>query len=326
MSSLIIVLNKDGTYIKYKNYKKFKSKHTGSIAYVIFDISTALKGPVYTVVKDVNFESIDQFIKYSETNCPISVHLDITYDSMDIPSVDAIHIQQDIDINSAERFYSIYPLIQQITLFNAYAAMSLLNTEEINIDDVRLVTNNGIRIKAVNIFEDDSFNRIMTEMSMRTTVDKLIKDRTFLILNDNEWSVEEIIPDTFDYIGIKVGLSETIYLLSYEKCMNFFSIRKIRIDIFERGMPSSFITDADTFPVDIEPYLMSSDTVYTEGVLETCLLLPQLFTLQKAVYQSSNSLMIHVLTTRNNYSLYISSIEASNGLCLFDIIDKLVSM
>jgi hypothetical protein len=329
---MIITLNSDGSYSKYKSYKKFL-KHANLYTYALFNISTQLKGPVFTAVKNVNTLAVNQFIKLNEEGYPIQVQLDVLYDSDDTPTEDAIHLTENIEINSIEKFYSINPLIQQVSLFNEFSTYSLLNISSICIENVHLITNTMKGRCIIDALKDLEFDKMKDSLSMNTDVsqlfdEKMNRENKYMILKNNKWKTveEKDIPNIFDYIGIDIFGTESFYLLSYEQYLLFSSIEKVNFEIIDRDMPDEKFKNYEIEPFDIEPYIMTAETTTIQDLLEICLLFPQLLLLEKTIYNVSNGLFIQVITKYKVYKLYISSVETSQGICLFEIINKLISM
>lgn len=311
---MYIALNKDGTYRQYKNIEKiYKDSH--DVKYIIIENSTDLKGELYTIIDALN-------IKIERGD--INVEIDVSYDCADCPCSDETSFKSNINIDNIERYYSIYPLLKQMMVYNYFIDDFMYEGPVININTVRLISDN-FKVIIDNKTSDEDINKIFKKLNMDTCVSKVTRHTRFLILKDNMWFVSRDVPKHFDYIGVEVIGAESMYILSEEYYRLFDSILTLSISmkdksIYANGYYSDLLADRGG-----NEFLTVEFTTLS-GILQLCVYFPQMLLLDRQIYNNSISLEINVETKMINYNLVITEKEVRGGICLFDILKKLLKM
>lgn len=312
---MYIALNNDGTYKVYKKLDKLY-KHLSYIKYIILEISTDLKGEIYTIIDAMNIN-----VEYGD----IEVKLDVEYESVDCPCNDTSSFYSLINIDNIERYYSIYPLIKQMLIYNYFMDNFMYDGPNINIVGISLYSDKfNITLDSYNM-SDGKITKIFKKLRMDTCVSKITKYTKFLILKNGEWYVSESIPKHFDYVGIEMIGTESMYLLTEKQYKLLSSIVSLTIQmrdetIYDDGYFEDLVDSRDGNE------LLYFTTNKLAVILQSCLFFPQMLLLEHKVYNSTVSLEITVETKDVNYELTISEKEAKYGICLFDILNKLLTI
>lgn len=307
-----IGLYQNGDYKIFKNTKKMYKKKE-DFKYVVLDSSTGLKGPLHTLV---NVVCSEEYMKN------VDILIKVSYNANDCPFSDTSTIKSHYDINSIEKFYSIYPLVRQMLNFNTFKNDFEYIDNEMNVDRITMHSDN-FEIELDEEVEDDVIRKAFKEIKMMTYVRRAFKSR-YLILDNDTWFFSKVIPKKFDYIGIEIEDMESFYLLTEEEYKRFRAITHLRID-FDN---STIYTDTyyhdlieTMYPADNHNYM---ECMSLKSILETAIFLPQLLILEQYVYNSSAFLQLEIDTLHKSYHLNITDKETQSGICLFDIINKLL--
>lgn len=319
---MIISLNLDHSYKKFKNSNNVK-KILSDSKYLLVDNTTELKGTTFTLV-DASKISNDIYM-YPKN---IEFIMDISYACVDSPCCDETSFHTDMVLNTLEKAYSIYPLIKQLFDFNLYKDDFLMIDSAIDINSIILKIRNSI-------IELDEFDigkkteKIFRELNLMTAVSSTLNNK-HVILKDDKWYFDKIIPHHFDYVAYNLPGIETLYLMSESQFNRFYSIKKIEIDIYDKTnyallYPMSIDESLDTDLNNVDNQITCTGL---KKLLETCIYFPQLLELEKTIYQKRVALRIILSTINRNYILDITDKEATDcgGLCLFKILNKLLQM
>lgn len=307
----MICLNHDGTYKKINKVEKIL-KHKNEIVWYLIDISTKLKGPVYTISKTLSLDKINM----------IKILLTIVYNVEDCPYSDASTLHYTINIDTIEKFYSIYPLINQMMTYNMYRENFYLVSKDIIISNIEIEADNTI-IEIDENDEDYMITKAFKRLNMTTSVYKLMGVKFIILDNKNHWYISKDIPDDFYKIGLHVIGTESLYLLSRKQFIRLSSIKSMTINI-------GYDIENDCKVYDDESYILEDNTIdcnSIEAILSTCMFFPQMMSLERAVYDVSSEITIDIdLYNGNNYHLSITEKEARNPIFLFDIINKIIQI
>lgn len=309
---------------KFKFYKKEKDllRDSGDMKYILVDNSTELKGSIYSIVKAEEIISKDDIV---------SVEIHFFYTDLDSPVHDTKILSNTIEIKSIDNRYSIEPLINlihQIDLFKD----ELYYGPCIDIDVVLLHFKDGTTLDITGTTES-KLNKRFRKYNMLTYADSVLDvwdqhHRKHIIFKNDEWYISEEIPNKFDYIGLSLYGSKVIYFMSYKKFKRFSTIKYMRVGIKDTAFLEVPIdaTDADSDYYDNEETNFFSCKNFIDA-LSACLYYPQFMLIEKFIYNSIHQLTIDVyLINGFKYSLSITADETKYGICLFNILNKLLKI
>lgn len=325
---------------KFKFYKKEKDLLRDSIdmKYILVDNSTELKGPIYSIVKAEEIISKDDIV---------SVEIHFFYTDLDSPIHDTKILSNTIEIKSIDNRYSIEPLINlihQIDLFKD----ELYYGPCIDIDVVLLHFKDGTTLDITGTSES-KLNKRFRKYNMLTYADSVLDiwdqhHRKHIIFKNDEWYISDEIPNKFDYIGLSLYGSKVIYFMSYKKFKRLSTIKYMRVGIKDTAFlevpietPEIILGDINS---DITIDATGADSDYYDNeetnffscknfidALSACLYYPQFMLIEKFIYNSVHQLTIDVdLINGFKYSLSITADETKYGICLFDILNKLLKI
>lgn len=305
---MIFILNDNYTIQKVSNITK---KNTKNMKYLLIDISTKRKGPLFTLAKDTNLS----FNK----NKWIDIVMDISYAGIDIPCDDCTMITTSFSTNTIERYYSIFPLIKQMLAFNTFRESNSNIDNQLFIETIQFQY--GKESICINeYYSDQAIDKIFRKLKMRTIVNEILKDDEILLIYDNHWKIsaltEEFDTSHLNKIGIPIPYTESLYLLSYSDFIYFSCINSVSIEI---GYPG---TDDD----ESEYCILNSNSL--REILELCIFIPQMVLLEQQIYGSYIRLIVNVETEYGKRSLLIDEKETviAKNMCIFKLIKKLLKM
>lgn len=309
-----IGLLKDGTYTLYKKIDKVMDD-LSELKYMIFDISTSLKGPVHTLVKP-------KYISNEKLDC--SVDITVLYASFDCPSSDTTTIQYNLPIDKISNRYNIYPLIKQMWDFNYYKDYMDIVDTALTIVNISLKIGNNI----IEINEDISENEIEKIFKSYKIITNVISlKEKHIILYKNKWFLSKTIPNKFDFILYNLKTNESLYLLSYNQYKRFEDIYSFSIQMFDRWHVEDYdnITYGENYDyIDPDNYIDSDNLT---SILESCLYFPQYIELEKYIYHNKMGVVLNIETSVKNFSLLVSEKEfVEYPIKVFDIINKIIQM
>lgn len=309
-----ICLYKDRTYKIIKKDKDI-SRKLKDTKYIIVDIATFMKGPTHTLVKP-------KF--YNETNDKVTLNLSVSYRSPDCPGNDISNFEYSLNADSLNTRYNIYPLMNQMMVFNDFKyEMDVIDTE-INIDTIEIYFDNNKTTISVNEdLEDNDISNIFKKLKMITSVISLGGDH--IILKNGKWEETTSIPKLFDYILYNTVDSESLYLLDMMQYEILTSITKCTISMYRNFDYELFFDENDMTNPDEDNYLCSQNI---SQLLDICLYFPQYLELEKLIYDNAMRINIEIETKYKTYELNISEKEYRKEyqLSLFDIINKILSL
>lgn len=332
-----VALFKDGTYKKYKQSEKML-KHQSSIKYAVLDISTGIKGPLHTMVKGKylvrNDECVELQIRvnYSDRDCPFDCS-------------DSSTITNTISITNLNTQYSVYPLMREYFFVNLFNDNLMHVDSAITIEEMRInLANAGEEYEiddtlfyGYDDLDDANIGEIFSRFGLRTDLKSIFKDNKAIILdNDGHWyfikSLDKV-PKDFKYIIPHDRDMESIYVMKAEEYWRFRSIRSLRIGLFENDIIEFHRNPWET-PLSEEEILMceenETNSICSNGTIEElcdiCLMFPQMILLNQVFYETTVGMIIYVETLTKNYNLKITGKEASTGICLYSILNNLLSM
>ena len=311
------ILKNDHTYEKVRDVKE---AHTKNMCCALFDISTDRKGPLYTMVRDINFD----FIKED-----INIVMDVSYAPIDVPFDNSILIPSNFKITSLNTYYNLYPLIKQIFAFNTFRENESTIDNQILIQDMQILYGNN----KIDISEKDSdktIKKIFKKMRMLTCTDRILDDK-FLLMKDGIWDIYsyseyEPLDMKFDKIGLMVPYTESLYLMSYKEYELFQTFDSIDLELRYRVSPSEHAAMFDEFYDEEYASIISINDMKT--LLEVCMFIPQMILMEQSIYTNDMSLKIIIDRGDDMYSLIIDQdeIKDSRNTCLYYIIKKLLKM
>lgn len=312
------ILKNDHTFIKAKDVSERLIKDATC---VLFDISTDRKGPLFTIVRDVNFNFASDYI---------DIVMDTSYAPLDLPFDDNVVIPSRYKISNLNNYYNVYPLIKQMLSFNTFRELESAIDNQILIQTIQI----GYNKKIIEISEDSldsTIRKVFKKLKMITCVKETLSNR-FLILKDNTWQIypyAKYNPNemTFDKIGILIDNSESFYLMSYKEYHLFNSIKSLELEyqyIIENHFPV-FEEFDDLYQNEFTNVLSINSF---DEFLEMCVYIPQMILMERVIYKYEINLKLNI-ETRNDYkSLVITHDEMTNpkNLCLYYIIKKLLKI
>lgn len=303
------ILNDDYSIQKVSKVTK---KNTKNMKYLLLDISTARKGPLYTLVEDVNLSFNDD--KW------IDIAMDVSYAGVDVPCDDCTMLTTSFSTNTIERYYNIFPLIKQMLTFNTFREKNSNIDNQLFIETIQFQY--GKESVYINEYDSDqTINKLFRKLKMRTAVDQILSDDEILLIYDNHWELASL-SNEFDTahlnkIGISVPSTESIYLLSYTDFSYFLYLNSISVEI---GYP-------ETDDIEESEYCILNANSIKE-ILELCIFIPQMVLLEQQIYGNAIRLTIHVETDYGKRSLLIDEKETpfAKNMCIFILIKKLLKM
>jgi len=292
------ILRNDHTYEKVKSFKESDMKN---MCCALFDISTDRKGPLYTMVQDINFD----FMKEN-----IHILMDVSYAPIDLPFDDSVLIPSSFKITNLNTYYNVYPLIKQIFAFNTFRETESTIDNQILIQDMQILYGKS----EIDISEKDSektIKKIFKKMKMITCVDHMLSDK-FLIMRNGIWDIYsysefEPLDMNFDKIGIMIPYTESLYLMSYKEYLLFSNFDSIDLEL------RYAIPRYDQVTLFDEIYDNESSTTITindiDMLLQVCMFIPQMILLEQSIYDNDMSLKINIDRGDVMYSLVIDEDE-----------------
>lgn len=301
----------DGTY------KTWLGKNKCDADFYLIDISTDRKGSLYTITKNIESNIVSK---------DISVIMDTSYSSIDVPCDDFTLLSSRFSVDTVERFYSIYPLIKQMFAFNTFCEIWGLALDScISIESI-IIEYGDIKATINECDNDRDIEKTFKRINMNTSVSKILPDNSVLIMKDGIWEIIECDDNDnyphfnkFDYIGIPLPNTESLYLLSYKE-YNIFR-KKMTVQI---NMLYSDYEDPDRDYDDYCANWISLDNM--RDILYGCLFTPQLILLEQKIYDIPMFLEIVISTKYVNMKLSISENEilVPKNTCIFEIIKRLL--
>ena len=311
------IFRNDHTYEKVKNIKE---SDTTDVSFVLFDISTDRKGPLYTMVKDINFNYIKEHIH---------IVMDVSYAPIDLPFDDSILIPSSFDITSLNTHYNVYPLIKQIFAFNTFRETESTIDNQILIQDMEIHYGDSI-LKISERDSEKTIKKIFKKMKMLTCTEHVLEDR-FLLMKNGIWDIYsyseyEPLDMKFDKIGIMVPYTESLYLMTYKEYELFQSFDSIDLELKYNISSSEHVAMFDEFYDEEYVSIISINDIDT--LLQVCMFIPQMILMEQLIYNNEMSLKIVVDRGDDMYSLIIDQdeIKDSRNTCLYYIIKKLLKM
>lgn len=319
-----IGLLEDNSVKFYKNDKKM-IKDIPNIKYVLLDISTALKGPIYTLIRAKDIPITQEELDLCK------VKLNVTYVDSDAPFENSGSLVSEIPIKNISNRFSIYPLLEEFYYFNFIKESFLYIDNFINVYGVSVfIKENEIEIDNEETEEDEIY-KIFKDLKLKTFLQE-ITDGKCIIISDKKWYFvkNKNIPKVFDYIIYNTG-RESAYLLSYKEYLRLKSIEnieiKMRFNFNQEDEYMEIIYDDENYTgllLDCDNKISIKDI---DDILDSLFLFfPQAIQLERIIYGIGISLEIEIETKFKNYKLSITEKEVGDGLCLFKIINKLLTM
>ena len=330
-----VALFKDGSYKKFKSSEKM---HQSSIKYAVLDISTGIKGPLHTMVKGKHLVRNDECIE---------LHIRVNYSDKDCPFdySDSSTITNIIPITNLNTQFSVYPLMREYFFVNLFNYSLMHVDSAVSIEEMRIKLSNAgeeyeiddTLFYGYDDLDDGNIGEIFARFGLRTDIESIFKDKRAIILdNNNSWyfinSLDEV-PKDFKYILPYNRSMESIYLMKAEEYRRFRRIRSLRIGLFENDV-IEFHRNPWELPLSEEEILMceenETNSICSNGTLDElsdiCLMFPQMILMNQVFYKTTVGMIICVETYTKNYNLKITGKEASNGICLYSILNNLLSM
>jgi len=308
-----IILNKDGTYEIIKNEAKIE-RSIKNAKYIIIDISTALKGPVCTLIKP-------KYLSSEKVDCQIDLLL--IYAATDCPASDTSTFHYSLPLDSINHRYNIYPLMKQMIDFNYYKCEFDIVDTEITIDNISVLFDGKVAIEINEDIMDEYIDKTFKQLKLITSVLEL-EDENHIILKNNKWYASSEIPTHFDYILYNIKGNESLYLLTEKQFNRFCLIDSVSIKMYRCYDDITYHKSTTDVFEDEDNYIT---TTGISNILTSCLYFPQYIELEKNIYNSKMALTISIETPIKIYNLKITEKEFNNNpIELFNIINKLLQL
>lgn len=311
------ILNKDFTYKKTLDVTKIDTK---DMKYLLLDISTERKGPLFTIVKDNVFDYTSKHVK---------IVLYIHFVPLDLPFAEDTMMISNYTIDSINKYYNIYPLICQMTSFNLFSDLEPSFTNYLFISEI-VISYDGVEITISDSNTDKDVRKTFKKLNMMTHTSKVLDDKC-LILYKNKWEVVSINEDEeyllnikFDKIGIMIPYTESLYLMTYKEFQLFHKIKSVEFELCHESDKEEY----DQF-YDGESYISSSYVNSFGELISAFLYIPQAILMDNMLFDSNTSLKITVETKKGHMlSVIIDSneIKDSKNTCMYYIIKKLLKI
>lgn len=310
----------------YFSRKEKKNYRHGILEFVAIDISTNRKGPVYTLVKSPLTDFKDS---------KIEIKFEVVYsDNDDCPFDMQKSMQSVFEVNSASRFYSIYPLLRQMFAFNIFSESGIFHNHLfIQSIDIRY---NSTHIYVDETMSDKKLRKSFEYVNMTTDVRKILHyEKMYIGLNTStkKWDfIDESYDiyrnkEEFDAVVIPLdnGISmETCYIMSFEYFQNLHVINNSMIVIrhFPRDSGSYF----ENGPADQYESEFFFNDVFS--LLEASIFIPQIILMESEIYDMETLLDVVLTIEDNNYYLTVDDRQMRNpkNSCIFHLIEKLLDI
>lgn len=263
-------------YICYKNGEicplRKKVKDTTDVKFYLIDISTNKKGPVYTIVKDIN---------YDFDNEPILVSIDCSYSDSDVPFTRSNIFQSRYEIDTINKYYSIYPLVKQMCAFNTF--MELYDgfvQYQLSIDELTIKYGKNL-IQIMDTAFDKLIRKSFKKMKMATSVSSISEQEFFIVIKNHKYKIvtdlDCIKNETFDSIFISIPYTETGYLLTYTEYLFLDAMTMMEVSIINKDEYFEYETRVLEF-------------FAFEEYLSALLFIPQLMMIEKEIFYRDQEL------------------------------------
>src|SRR5574343_509554 len=305
-----IALYKNGSYKEFHNDDKI-TKNLDKIKYLLVDIATSLKGPVYSLVEAKHL---------SKVSGTLEISIRTSYEDIDCPSCKDKEISSRILTSSLGSQFCVYPLIRELYEFNTFKEMTGFTEDGISIEEIRIKDNLSEVKLSPNEVNGEELKNLMKAKHLYTDGNVIKSDEFIILNNDGEWKIGKGISyckSGFAFIFCKTS-TQTFYKLSSEQFYRFLNLRYLKIEAIEQVYESEF--DLDASPT----YTIECNDIFE--FLNAALYYPQALLLDKELYNSKINFRITANATSKNYILDINNKEYGIGICLFKVIDKLLQM
>lgn len=324
-----IALLTNGRYEIYKNDKKL-IKNLNEMEYVMMDISTPMKGPVYSLVK------ANKIVAKSDV---VEVYISISFCDTDCPADRCFTTSQVIKIQTLDNRYSVEPLIWQVYEMELFKDQALYIDPGLSIDTIHLKIGTG-EIIDISDIGDIELRKIFKSHYMLTYSDAVFRDKamSYIVLKNGRWKFTNNVPHTFDYIFIPRLDTNTLHFLSYAQYTRFSSVDTFSVQIYDISPPwimeeDKFLKRSHAFLKDTCDEVISSQNptnsihgnILSE-LLDVMLFYPQLMEFEKHVLDAEFILDVLIKTDYRNYSLIIDEKDTSKPISFFTIINKLLQI
>ena len=283
------------------------------VLFYMIDISTDRKGPLFTLVKNVNNGFNSSIAKMT---------LSLSYTPYDLPFIEQEDIPTDIPVSTISEFYNLYPLIRQIFSFNEF--MNMYSGEidvYINIDEIVIHTNR-YKITLDESATDEDIKNTFSKLNMLTSVSSILYNNEVIIIKNNTWDIinmDYVDFKKFDKLFIPLGEMECGYLMSSKMFNRLRNVKSLNI--------SFTYEEFDSYDESYDDYNETIVSIpYFNEIILSLLFIPQYMLLEKSIYGTCCGLNMIIEYEDKCISLNITSEEAevSKNLCLFIILKKLL--
>lgn len=311
---MIYAFYNNGTYRKIKS----PSKKNLDADWYLIDISTDRKGPLFTVVKDINLDF---------KNDNINIAYDITYAPYDVPFDENTTIHNKFNITTLGLYYSIYPLIKQVFGYNNYRDIATDMYSCINFNSIDIQYKNS-HIHLDEGVSDKCIKKTFEYMNMTTNVSD-ISEYGFdildvILLRKKKWTKIRIYDEGNEYynlldmkwdkIIIPIPELESCYVMTYEDFFLFTNAYNIQISVSYDYYGDDMIFETNIYTL--------TDYLYA------CIYLPQLFLMERHLYDEDFSVIIKLEVFNKSLELKISQneIDEPKNTCIYDLFRKLIRL
>ena len=300
---MIYQLYDDGTYKKLKSSNKLVYTNTMC---TLIDISTDRKGPLFTAV-------IEPKINKSLKN--FNITMDISYAPYDVPFDDALSLSSTFEIDNLQKYYNIYPLINQLFGFNVFKDSHCLESC-INVDTIDIICGN-YNVHLDESASDKNIRKTFKYMNMLTNVNEFGDE--VIVLTKKKWEIvnfDDLEELSFKKVFIPLEGLESLYCMSYEEYLLFSDILSLEVTI------SSYNEVDDTW------WNKTFRLTHLKDILSSCIFIPQLILLETEIYREPKKLSIEIETARRILELKVTEKEIlqPKNTCIFNLISNLLKL
>lgn len=321
-----------------------KAKKDKEVSFCAIDISTVRKGPIFSFVKEPNFEPKD----------PIHMSVLMNYGNADLPFEAGNVFETDIRMDYPNYIYNTYPLLKQMIHCNFFVeGQSKFCESYINIAQINLQR----KKKAVEITEsttDKQLDKIFNSFGIKTDMSDIVDSKDVILMNKRGyWKLLKIGQDRLaniaeDYRGISQYMKdmkwdlaficmpeiETAYLIKQKTLQEIEDIRRLKVSIryhddVEPGVPytgGDYIFECkERDPEGVETYY---DAENIEDILKICLFVPQILNIETSLYNTEATVEITAANSMQTLRLTIDRKEARFAVntCIFNLLERMLSI
>lgn len=304
----------------YNDYTYSEEYNKNKMMYFkLVDISTIKKGPVYTITKSES--------QFDKNMGEFNLFIDVSYGALDVPiDLDSSFVTI-IDVKDESSKYSIYPLIYQMAACDYYIEEQLPFSRDtvLKIIDITII-NGDFRLSLNETKSEKKIMKVFKNLDMLTSVNTILDDNQIIILNkDGTWEFDKLdLQDKTQFytekkkkIIIPVRYSETVYVLDSKLMHKMVQIENLDVCYIYRQENEEY-----------ENYKNIYNGSNINEILETCLFLPQIISIEKLLYKLDVTIEIIITINGKDITVRLDENETNceENLCFFDIIKRILDI